>query len=208
MDSVAGSSGSLEEALQLRFKDRGRPFVPEDVIRPADLLFLKHLCCKNGINGGVVEAVALAQPLAACRVAGSDQEISFLTKIEAVLEQKRDVRNEQGRPQFAGGSQRFKTFLANPRVQNGFQVFPRGRVTEYPAAKGGPVHSPVLIQNPVPESIGNGSRSLPVSRQERVHAGIGVENHGIRLQPGNRPAGRGFPAGNAAAEAEDTHGCT
>ena len=38
-----------------------------------------------------------------------------------------------------------------------------------------------------------------------MHAGIGVEDHRSRTEPGEDAAGGRFPAGNTAAEAEDEH---
>ena len=195
----------LEEAPELRFKNIGRPFVPENMVRTAELFFLGHLGRENGVDGGIVESISLPQPAASRFVSGSDEKIGVLTEVESVLEEKRDVRNEEGRAQFAGGCRRFKTFLAHPWMDDALQILPGGRVPEDDPAQGRPADRAIGGENLATETRGNRLRHVARAIHEGVDAGIRIEDDGSGVKLRENPASGGLPAGDPSAEAEDVH---
>jgi hypothetical protein len=198
----------LEEAPELRFKDSDRTFVPENMIRTAELFFLGHLGREDGVDRGIVEAVSLPQSLASGFVSGGDEKIRVLTEVEAVLEEKRNIRNEEGRAQFAGGCRRFKTFLANPGMDDPFQILPGGGIPEDNLPQGRATDRPVRSQNSRAKPGGYRFGHLPGLPEKRVNTGVRIENHGAGKDLRKEAASGGFPAGDSPAKAEDMHAPT
>ncbi|WP_265594426.1 hypothetical protein [Haloferula sp. BvORR071] len=189
----------------MRFQQGGRSFIPEDMIGPAELFFLGHLGRENGIDRGIVETVAFPQTLAAGFLAGSHQKIGFLTEVESVLEEKRDVRDKEGRPHSAGGCRRFKTFLADPRMQDSLEFLPRRVIPEDLAAQNFAPHRTAFIQHLGSEALRNSAGNFSRSGEQPVHTSVGIENHRPRAKfPEDLASGR-FAAGDPTAQAEHMH---
>jgi len=192
----------------LRFEDSGRAFVPENMIRTAELFFLGHLGREYGVDRGIVEAVSFPQSPASSFVSGGDEKIRVLTEVESVLEEKRNIRNEEGRAQFAGGRRRFKTFLTDPGVDNLLQVLPGPGILENDLPQCRAVHRSIRGQNTAAEAGGDRRRDRARLSKELVDAGIRIEDHSPRHDLPDQPAGGRFPAGDSAAEPEEMHAPT
>jgi len=195
----------LKEAQPLRLEDRNGTLVPENVVRPAELFRLGHLGRENGNGGGVIHAAPDKETLAAGRQSGGDQQVAVLPEVERVFEQERDVRHEQGRAQFAGGGQRFKTFLADPRVDDRLELGAGSGIGENPATQRGPIDRARGVDDRDPETGGDGGTHLAGCRQQSVDTGVGIENHRVATEPREDATSRGLAAGNAAAETENKH---
>ena len=142
----------LKEARQLRLEDKGWALVPKNMVCPAEFLFLGHLGRQDRPGGRVVQPAPLAKTPEAGRQSGGDQQVAFLPEVERVLKEQRNVRHEQGRRKFAGGSQRFKTFLAHPGMEHCLEILACRIVAEHQAPQDRPVDPAGFVDDPIPEA--------------------------------------------------------
>jgi hypothetical protein len=176
------------------------------MVGPAELLLLRHLRGENGSDGGIIEAIPVAEPPVPGFETGRHQKVSVLSEIEGVLEQERNVRHEQGRRESAGGSQRFKTFLPHPGMNDRLKVPAGRRIAKNGLPERRAVDRARRTDHPPAKPGTDGGNDGRIAPKQAVHTGIRVEDHRTGANFPKDPARGRFPAGDPAAEAEDEHG--
>ena len=108
----------------------GAAVVPEDDVGTG-LLFPKgHLGGEDGLDQGIVPTAAGLESGDLSSAGGGDGNRLGLAEIEAVFEEKRDIRQEAPRPLISSLVAQGKTFLPHPRMQNPLQKRPFPGVCE------------------------------------------------------------------------------